>query len=254
MAPQTRCMPLQNLSLNRLVNWMSMDDTHFFLEKLNEGDSAANCADTDDTDDEGDENEENAQVANDLDELLEDADKGMIVSFMQSSSGGQGEATFLYMSQESGEDQTKIGLLPDINPLDMDKELKYVDRKQMESIGGCKVPLNNFISGQDFRGYGSILTQKKPQKMAFCPKEVRRIIELEELLLKNAQSHTIRKIIVFASLGIRHGCEDMYELDYNHFSILRKGEPYVSLNNPGVKLFNFSKILLCRFQLFGVSC
>lgn len=77
--------------------------------------------------------------------------------------------------------------------------------------------------------------------MAFCPKEVKRIIELEELLLKNAQSHTIRKIIVFASLGIRHGCEDMYELDYNHFSILRKGEPYVSLNNPGVKLFNFSK-------------
>lgn len=51
--------------------------------------------------------------------------------------------------------------------------------------------------------------------------------------LKNAQSHTIRKIIVFASLGIRHGCEDMYDLDFNHFSILRKGELYKSPKDPG---------------------
>ncbi|KAK2974825.1 hypothetical protein RJ640_005609 [Escallonia rubra] len=75
--------------------------------------------------------------------------------------------------------------------------------------------------------------QKKPPKVAFCPKEVKKIINLEELLQENAQSHTIRKIIVFASLGIRHGCEDMYELDFNHFSIVKKGEPYVSSSDPG---------------------
>ncbi|XP_054779228.1 uncharacterized protein LOC129287099 isoform X2 [Prosopis cineraria] len=70
-------------------------------------------------------------------------------------------------------------------------------------------------------------------KVAFCPKEVKSILESEVLLQKNAQSHTIRKIIVFASLGIRHGCEDMCELDFNHFSILKKGEPYISPRNPG---------------------
>lgn len=76
--------------------------------------------------------------------------------------------------------------------------------------------------------------QKKHLKIAFCPKEVKRIIESEEILLKNAHSHTIRKIIVFASLGIRHGCEDIYELDFNHFAILQKGQPYLSSKDPGV--------------------
>lgn len=80
-----------------------------------------------------------------------------------------------------------------------------------------------------------VKTQRNPLKVAFCPKEVKRIIECEAQLQKNGQSHTIRKIIVFASLGTRHGCEDMYELDFNHFSILKKGEPYVSPRNPGVR-------------------
>lgn len=77
--------------------------------------------------------------------------------------------------------------------------------------------------------------QKKPYKVAFCPKEVEKILESEVLLQKNAQSHTMRKIIAFSSLGIRHGCEDLYELDFNHFKILRKGEPYISPDNPGVR-------------------
>ncbi|KAF7840627.1 uncharacterized protein G2W53_002925 [Senna tora] len=81
--------------------------------------------------------------------------------------------------------------------------------------------------------YSASAPLKKPLKVAFCPKEVKRIIESDAVSQKNAQSHTIRKIIVFASLGIRHGCEDMYELDFNHFSILQKGEPYVSPKNPG---------------------
>ncbi|KAM6602057.1 hypothetical protein CsatA_021666 [Cannabis sativa] len=84
-----------------------------------------------------------------------------------------------------------------------------------------------------YAGSGSMSHSKKPPKVAFCPREVKRIIVSEALEQKNAQSHTIRKIIVFASLGIRHGCEDMYELDFNHFSILKKGEPYESPSNPG---------------------
>ncbi|KVH89626.1 hypothetical protein Ccrd_008386 [Cynara cardunculus var. scolymus] len=75
--------------------------------------------------------------------------------------------------------------------------------------------------------------QIKSQKMPFCPKEVTRILKSKELFLKNAQSHTVRKIIVFASLGIKHGCEDMYNLDFNHFKILQKGAPYESPQNPG---------------------
>ncbi|KAK9936039.1 hypothetical protein M0R45_012904 [Rubus argutus] len=82
-------------------------------------------------------------------------------------------------------------------------------------------------------GSGTLSQHKKPPKLAFCPKEVKRIIDSEALLQKNAHSHTIRKIIVFASLGIRHGCEDIYELDFNHFSILRKGESYMSPTDPG---------------------
>jgi len=53
----------------------------------------------------------------------------------------------------------------------------------------------------------------------FCPKEVKKIIESESLDGKKvSQSHTIRKIIVFTSLGIRHGFEEMHELDFNHHS------------------------------------
>ena len=72
---------------------------------------------------------------------------------------------------------------------------------------------------------------------------MKRIIESEILFQKNAQSHTIRKIIVFASLGIRHGCEDMYELNFNHFSILRKGEPFISPKDPGVSNLIFANFI-----------
>lgn len=89
----------------------------------------------------------------------------------------------------------------------------------------------------------NVSSHKKHPKIAFCPKEVKRIIDSEELLLKNAQSHTIRKIIVFASLGIRHGCEDLYELEFSHFTILRKGEPFVSSKDPGVSFLSHYIVL-----------
>ncbi|KMT04178.1 hypothetical protein BVRB_8g186260 [Beta vulgaris subsp. vulgaris] len=82
-------------------------------------------------------------------------------------------------------------------------------------------------------GFRNLSLQKKPPKVAFCPKEVRGILGSQVLGVKNAQSHTMRKIIVFASLGIRHGCDDMYELNYNHFVISKKGQPYISQSNPG---------------------
>ncbi|KAK4259002.1 hypothetical protein QN277_005382 [Acacia crassicarpa] len=106
-------------------------------------------------------------------------------------------------------------------------EVKTNEAKEIEETGA-----NYDAAPQGSLGFRSV-SNRNPLKVAFCPKEVKSILESEVLLQKNAQSHTIRKIIVFASLGIRHGCEDMFELDINHFSILMKGEPYVSPKNPG---------------------
>ncbi|KAF4399600.1 hypothetical protein G4B88_022683 [Cannabis sativa] len=135
------------------------------------------------------------------------------------------------------------------NGTDTDKTIKNEDSLEKNQEAKCLVQNdqileNHYKSPQTsilnmgrytncYAGSGSISHSKKPPKVAFCPREVKRIIVSEALEQKNAQSHTIRKIIVFASLGIRHGCEDMYELDFNHFSILKKGEPYESPSNPG---------------------
>lgn len=86
---------------------------------------------------------------------------------------------------------------------------------------------------------GSESSHKKSLKMAFCPKEVKKMLGSKELSMENAQSHTMRKILVFAPLGIRHGSEDMYELDFNHFSIFHKGEPYINSKKPGVCYYNY---------------
>ncbi|KAF4372535.1 hypothetical protein F8388_027208 [Cannabis sativa] len=115
------------------------------------------------------------------------------------------------------------------NGTDTDKTIKNEDSLEKNQEAKCLVQNDQILENRS----GSISHSKKPPKVAFCPREVKRIIVSEALEQKNAQSHTIRKIIVFASLGIRHGCEDMYELDFNHFSILKKGEPYESPSNPG---------------------
>ncbi|KAA8515505.1 hypothetical protein F0562_018883 [Nyssa sinensis] len=244
-----QCMQNNNANKeNHLVNWMSMDDTQFlYFEKLKDGDSAADCNDTDDSDDEDDEYfEENdiridhtdggngeIKAANELKEHLEeDVDQGMHIPCLKSSSGCQGEPTPAQVSQEMNEDQNVDSLPPDIRFINNKRELKKHGKKETKMVGD-QASLKNLTSVHEVKGSGGILLQKKPPKLAFCPKEVKRIIESESLSLKNAQSHTIRKIIVFASLGIRHGCEDMYELDFNHFSILRKGEAYVSSKDPG---------------------
>ncbi|QHO51017.1 hypothetical protein HN51_002787 [Arachis hypogaea] len=112
------------------------------------------------------------------------------------------------------------------------QKTNHSEKREVKSQEGTKIRETEFEVPSS--GFIILKSQnKKPPKVAFSPKEVKRIIESEALLQKNAQSHTIRKIIVFSSLGIRHGCEDMYELDLKHFSILNKEEPYVSPTNPG---------------------
>nr|XP_009769825.1 PREDICTED: uncharacterized protein LOC104220621 [Nicotiana sylvestris] len=110
-----------------------------------------------------------------------------------------------------------------VKNLHIKKEIK--EQVLKENLGEASDP--------PFRRQESSFSHKKSVKVAFCPKEIKKILESKELSLENAQSHTIRKILVFSSLGIRHGCEDMYELDFNHFSILHKGEQYTDSKNPG---------------------
>lgn len=236
---------------DRVVNWMCMDETQFLnFEKSKDGDSAADCDDTDDSDDEDDDYYEEDDIDTDhkyveydniskaSDELKNHhheggIDEGIHISCLGSLYCGQGEGA---ASQETNEDRKKEYLLADTKHISNRREQRKSGRKETKRIGGYGISSKACTFEQEVchKLSGNIPLHKKPPKLAFCPKEVKRIIESEALTLKNAQSHTIRKIIVFASLGIRHGCEDMYELAFNHFTILRKGEPYVSPKNPGV--------------------
>ncbi|KAF8409563.1 hypothetical protein HHK36_005641 [Tetracentron sinense] len=250
----TLCMAPKNVNREDcLVNWMSMDETHFLhSDKFKDNESAADYEDTDDSDDEDDEyceedgpvvddkdreNDENSQIVDSLKGHLheEGPDGGKHIQFLERPPNGQTEPILLNVNQAINEDQNQGCLLPDTGFMNNKRELKKLNRKESKKIRGYKVSSEIHTSEQEIghKGSGSVPLHKKPPKVAFCPKEVKRLMELETLLWKDAQSHTIRKIIVFASLGIRHGCEDMYELDFNHFSILRKGEPYVSPQNPG---------------------
>ncbi|PQQ18377.1 uncharacterized protein Pyn_23471 [Prunus yedoensis var. nudiflora] len=233
-----QCLALQDPILeHRLVNWMSMEETQFLhLEKVKDGDSA-DSDDTDDTDDDFREedcinNDHKEGEADDVSRIFsvlkyEVVDKGSDVPCTKDFSC-VGEPVFSNVNQETNE-------LPDTGPVCNEMELTNQNKKETNDFGSYNVPPNILTLQKEFLHTvsASISQQKKPPKVAFCPKEVKRIIDSESLLQKNAQSHTIRKIIVFASLGIRHGCEDIYELDFNHFSILRKGEPYMSPKDPG---------------------
>ncbi|OVA10536.1 hypothetical protein BVC80_8987g7 [Macleaya cordata] len=245
------CMALENTNQqDRVVNWMSMDDTEFLnFERFKDGDFTADCEDTDDSDDDeyydedetdsddkDRENDDNSQVSDTLkDHVHGSVNGGKHTEFLGRPPGGQCEVKLLNVSQENHNDQNKGISTPDPRFMTNKKENKKQRRKESKKSKGCKPQLETHNFGQEtgHKGSVSISSNKKPLKVPFCPKEVKRIIESEVLMLKNAQSHTIRKIIVFASLGIRHGCEDMYELDFNHFSILHKGEPYVSPKIPG---------------------
>lgn len=228
---------------DRLVNWMSMEETQVLLsEKTKDSDhSSPDCDETDDSDDEDEGYREEDGINNDhkeadetsrlVDELIYGvADNGSDAHCAESLSAA-GSPLFSNANRETNEE------LP-IGPVCNEIEIRNPNKTETKDFGSFKVPTSIPTSAKEFHhtGTGSLSQHKKPPKLAFCPKEVKRIIDSESLLQKNAHSHTIRKIIVFASLGIRHGCEDIYDLDFNHFSILRKGEQYMSATDPGVRL------------------
>ncbi|XP_011037647.1 PREDICTED: uncharacterized protein LOC105134798 isoform X1 [Populus euphratica] len=230
-----------------LVNWMSMDETQFSqLEKLKGDDSAADCYDTDDTDEEDEAdnkiNHINGQmdgvhvVAIELIENLHEDSVGEAIKLpcFESSFGGQSEQTIQHLNQARNKDKKNDGLPPEKQLVLDCADARNHDNREIKNNESHRTEADDFVPKEACHTRpGNVSLLRKPPKIAFCPKEVKRILESEVLLLRNAQSHTIRKIIVFASLGIRHGCDDMYELDFNHFSILRKGEPYVSPKDPG---------------------
>ncbi|KAJ4828740.1 hypothetical protein Tsubulata_025155 [Turnera subulata] len=184
---------------DNLVNWMSMDEEQVLHidRMLKDDDSAAECdAATDDSNEEEDPEEANSKMNHDYRETKE------------------------YVAA----DMQIVGCHMDCQKHEEIQTNNNGDKKSE----GCSV-----LNQPCHTGNGSISMLRKSPKLAFCPKEVKRILASEGLSLRNAQSHTIRKIIVFASLGIRHGCDDIHELDFNHFRILRKGEPYVSPKEPG---------------------
>ncbi|XVF26036.1 hypothetical protein REPUB_Repub13aG0265400 [Reevesia pubescens] len=242
---ETPCMPnVDENQEDRLVNWMSMDGTLFsHFDKFKDSDIAAGHEETDDSDDEDEfyeeddsnsgykdrESEENLRSACEEQPHEEGIVQGMHIC-LQSHSSSRSEHTSQLIKENSEKDYT----LEDIQLAFNRSNMKY-DMKETEKNGGHKCPADMLPSRQDpcHIVSGKTAWKKKPPKVPFCPKEINKMLESDVLLVKNAQSHTIRKIIVFASLGIRHGCEDMYELDFNHFSILRKGDPYVSPKNPG---------------------
>ncbi|GMI77511.1 hypothetical protein HRI_001420400 [Hibiscus trionum] len=215
---------------DRLINWMSMDETHFSgFDKLKVGDIAGDHEEMDDSDDEDEyyeEDDSNIGYKNgESEENLRSTCDEEPISRLQSFSSGPSELPLANTSRLMKENREKDYKLQDIQVPLTQSNLKDI-----------QVPADMPPSGEELCqmvSSGKTSRNKKPQKVPFCPKEIKKILESDALLSKNAQSHTIRKIIVFASLGIRHGCEDMHELDFNHFSILRKGDPYVSPKNPG---------------------
>lgn len=237
----------------QLVNWMSMDETQFFqCEKTKDGDSTADFDDSDDSDiddedndcheeDDGTNNNQKEGEAHESSPTVSEPKYGS-----HRSSSTQPEPVFSHVNQERSKES------PEAHPLCVGMEMRnQLSKLDVRNTGNqTSALIGNLILGKDTCKTGSVSQHKKPPKVAFCPREVKRIIESEALKEKDAQSHIIRKIIVFASLGIRHGCEDIYELDFNHFSILRKGEPYVSPTNPGVSKLTFSKFLAnCQVSL-----
>eukprot|EP01018_Ginkgo_biloba_P037799 Gb_12775 [translate_table: standard] len=239
-----------------IVNWMSRDEIQLSdSDKFKDGASdREEYGESDDTDDDDSDNE----YDDDEEDEYEDTkmkDSRIKKVMRQRESEGRGiqglenvcdvfdNEKCLDVKEEVKEEQAEGPLfsVADAHQKDTggdEKRVKKVKKKERKKRRIYSKPFH----GKNCPGYemgplkapGVVLSYKKALKTAFCPKEVKRIMESGVLALKNAQSHTMRKIIVFASLGIRHGCEDMYELNFNHFTTLKKGEPYVSPKEPGV--------------------
>ncbi|XP_057869821.2 uncharacterized protein LOC131076582 isoform X2 [Cryptomeria japonica] len=233
-----------------IVNWMGQEEIQTpDSDKFQDGASEEEYDESDDSDVDSD----NAYDADEVDEYehtkIKDSarniigrqkeDEGTEIRGLEIVSNvlDDGKSSGVKIKEE--QDEAHLLAITDCHMKDVGDETKVKrmkkkkDRKKKsceKSFYGEKYP---YYEMGPSKSPGVILSYKKPPKTAFCPREVRRIMESGVLALKNAQSHTMRKIIVFASLGIRHGCEDMYELDFNHFTILREGEAYVSPKDPG---------------------
>ncbi|KAL4012279.1 hypothetical protein IC575_029377 [Cucumis melo] len=235
---------------DQLVSWMSMDETQFVhCEKLKECDIRVDRVDTDETDEEDYYYHEGREIPSDIKDWeingnsksANDAKQHIYLDSNSRYLANHSDAENIQTkAKEYGKIQEPKSELEDKSEKNEIKKFELYDRTPNILVSGnevCKV------------GSRNVSLQKKPPKLAFCPKEVKRIIESEVLLQKNAQSHTMRKIIVFSCLGIRHGCEEIYDLDFNQFSVLRKGEPFISPQNPGVSISRFVKVVLQNYPV-----
>ncbi|KAI6704046.1 hypothetical protein NL676_013182 [Syzygium grande] len=227
-------LPKYENTKDGMVSGLSMEDTRMSgFESLKEDDDADDLDNVDEANDEDDNYhvkdgtdihnaEENSRTNNDI--LV----KKVQVSALENSYNGR---TLVNAMQDSVDTPKANLCLQEIGQFQDMSKLSELEKEEVKTEG-CKEQVDVHSSGYYacHAGSGSTELRRSSTEVAFCPKEVRRIVEMEALQEKNAQSHTMRKIIVFASLGIKHGCEDMYELDFNHFSIVRKGD---SLQNPG---------------------
>ncbi|XP_071920492.1 uncharacterized protein [Coffea arabica] len=253
MKHNSQCMPDKDVSMKEgIVTWMGMDETEFLQSEFLKGsDSAAEFEDTDDTGDEdgeadvinsfgtdpkSKENSKELTCAKEVKEILlkQEVNGEGDTQNVASSSSSQGKLmSAARVDKQVHEYVIEKRLKSCMNPIASSRECDHQYTKETIMTGGHGYTSYSCTPRGEIKICDNMFLQKKPPKIAFCPKEVKRMIQSKQLLVKNAQSHTVRKIIVFASLGTRHGCEDMYELDFNHFSILRKGEPYLSPKDPG---------------------
>lgn len=228
-----------------MVSRLSMEDTRMSgFESLKEDDDADDLDNVDEANDEDDNYhvEEGTDIHNAEEISRTNNDilvKKVQVSALENSYNGR---TLVNAMQDSVDTPKANLCLQEIGQFQDMSKLSELEKEEVKT-DGCKEQVDVHSSGYYacHAGSGSTELHRSSTEVAFCPKEVRRIVEMEALQEKNAQSHTMRKIIVFASLGIKHGCEDMYELDFNRFSIVRKGD---SLQNPGVITLTF--YLYCK--------
>ncbi|KAG0572846.1 hypothetical protein KC19_VG129500 [Ceratodon purpureus] len=208
-------------SYESMVNWMCREDvSKADIEILNEAGSGDDDDDYDDDDD-----DDNSELG---DNGPRQTDENVFVN-LQTKSDEQSKRVSLRVLDSDDSDNEEAGL-----------------EDQSRRGEGRKTPLGKRIYWSKrygygpypvgYRGAGILSSYKKAPKIALSPMELKRMLESGVLALRNAQSHTMRKIIVFSCLCIRHGCEEFYQLDFNHFQIFQRGEPYESIKAPGEHL------------------
>ncbi|MCD7451040.1 hypothetical protein HAX54_009405 [Datura stramonium] len=222
-----------------IVNWMSMDDTRFLnFERSKDSDSAEDN-DLDDNEDEDAQESDGSGTYTDVThrENVKNLQTEKEIEEQLKEDIGEASDPLVLESCDHHADTEEKSSPTDMNVTKNARGLGNCNNEETDKLEAYKELSESRPIDHGIRRPGSASSHKNPLKMAFCPKEVRKMLGSKELSLENAQSHSMRKILVFAPLGIRHGCEDMYELDFKHFSILHKGKPYIDSKNPGEHVF-----------------